>query len=626
MANARSRFWVNITSAFFVIAIVILANLALGGMRWQFDLTEDGRYTLPEAAKRIAAGLDDTLTVTAYISEPLPSYLEFVPRALQTRLEEFAAASNGNFQFSFRSPENEPGLAAELEKHTPPIKPYPLADFVQGRQTTGSYYLWLVFRYGDQESAYHLLEMREALAREGEFLRLLPFQIASKLVKVRNPEAQIGIVSEKKTPPPELQQQLGRDPSDGLAQLRDIIGKHLPPPRDVDLRHGGQIPDDIDMLLLYKPDALGEAETFEIDQFLLKGKRVVVLLDNWSSFDVDRVREWQSGLQSGTMKMRPLQHGMSEWLSHYGVVASPGLIEDPEFSASSVSVNMEVRQDPATQRMVLAPVERRRRISGLLLPQERDKDRNVTGQFSETSPALAGLGRFGMAWAVPLQVNEAALLAHGKSANGAANARAEGLVSTSRGAFVRTITDDNVPVWSEQQSVAPDKTTVGSHPLVVQVSGRFRSAYVGRKWGEDERPPRKGPDGSALPAMPNTAARLDESLEPGQLWVFADSDFCSDYAALTARNLSSQDSMVALQLAMAGFVNVMDGMLIGDDLIEIRRPNIKDRSVDSKSVDDERGSILWQAVGLTPVLLLVLALLWWMLRTAGTRRRTGAEV
>ncbi len=625
MANARSRFWVNITTALFTVAIVVLANLALGGTRWQFDLTEDGRYTLPEAAKRVAGSLDDTLTVTAYISEPLPSYLDFVPRALQTRLEEFAAASNGHFQFSFKSPENEAGLPAELEKHTPPIKPYPLADFVQGKQTTGSYYLWLVFRYGDQESAYHLLEMREALAREGEFLKLLPFQIASKIVKVRNPEAQIGIVSEKKTPPPELQQQLGRDPSDGLAQLREVISRHLPPARDVQLRHGGQIPDDIDMLMLYKPDNMGESELFELDQFLLKGKSLVVLLDNYSTFDVDRVMEWQQGLQSGNMKMRPLNHGMTEWLAHYGVVPSAGVLEDPECSANSVNTSMEVRQDPATQRMMLVPVERRRRIDGLLVPLERDKNKNITGQFSETSPALAGIGRYCAPWAVPLQLDETALQKHGTNEDGSAAVRAEALITTSRNAFVRAISDDKVPVWSEPASTAPENAVRGARPLVVQVSGRFQSAFMGRKWGEDERPPRKGPDGVVLPAMPNSAARIDVSREPGQLWVFADSDFCSDYAAITARNLAAQDATVALQLAMAGFVNVLDGVLVGDELVEIRRPNIKDRTVDTSRVDEERGSILWRTVGLTPILLLGMALLWWLVRSAGTRVRRASE-
>ncbi len=619
MANARSRFWSNILGAVLTVVIAVLANFALGGVSLQLDLTEDQRYTLPDAARRVAARLEDTLTVTAYISEPLPSYLEFVPRALQTRLEEFAAASGGKFQFEFRAPENEPGLAAELEKQTPPIKPYPLADFVQGRQTTGSYYLWMVFRYGEQVASYHLLEMREALAREGEFLRLLPFQIAAKIVKVQNPGAQIGIVSEKKQPPPELAQQLGRDPSDGLAQLREVIGRHLPPPRDVQLKHGTQIPDDIDALIVYKPEGLGEAEVFELDQFLLKGRNVIVLLDNFSIFDVDRVQDWQRGLQTGNMNVRPLQHGLSEWLAHHGIVAGPGVVEDPAASAASVSMNMEVRQDPATQRMVLAPVERRKGLPGLLLLAERDRDRKSTGQFSDASPALAGLGRVCMPFATPLQIDESAIAKQGADADGKPRLKLETLVRTSADAFVRALDKDQLVIWTDGAVNAPDKSTWGSRPLVVQASGRPRSFFLGKKWGEDDRPPRKGPDGTTLPAMPGGPARLDEASAPGQLWVFADSDFCCDYTGLTTRNLSSQEAMAGISLMTAGLVNVLDGMMVGDDLVEIRRPNIKDRSVNTSEIEEVRGSILWWVLGFPSVLLIGFGVVWGIARRVATR-------
>jgi hypothetical protein len=619
MANARSRFWSNICGAALTVIIAVLANFALGGISVQVDLTEDQRYTLPEAARRVAAKLEDTLSVTAYISEPLPSYLEFVPRALQTRLEEFAAASGGKFQFEFRAPENEPGLAAELEKQTPPIKPYPLADFVQGRQTTGSYYLWMVFRYGDQVASYHLLEMREALAREGEFLRLLPFQIAAKIVKVQHPSAQIGIASNKKQPPPELQQQLGRDPADGLAQLREVIGRHLPPPRDVELKHGAQIPDDIDALIVYKPEGLGEAEVFELDQFLLKGRNVIVLLDNYSIFDVDRVQEWQRGLQSGSMNARPLAHGLGEWLAHHGVVVGPGVVEDPAASAASVSMNMEVRQDPATQRMVLAPVERRRALPGILLPAERDRDRQNTGQFSEASPAFAGLGRVCMPFATPLQVDESAIARQGADADGKPRIKLDTLVRTSADAFVRALSGDQLPLWSDASTPAPDKSTWGARPLVVQVSGKPRSFFLGKKWGEEDRPPRKGPDGSTLPSMSGGAARLDEATAFGQLWVFADADFCCDYTGLTARNLSAQEAMTGISLMTAGLVNVLDGMMVGDDLVEIRRPNIKDRSVNSSDVEEARGSILWWVLGFPSVLLVAFGTSWGLARRVATR-------
>ena len=92
--TGSSKFLSWIGTGLLTVALVIVANIGLDDiLKSQWDLTEDDRYTLPAAAETIANRLEDVCTVKCYISDPLPSYLAHVPRALQTRLEEFSVAA-----------------------------------------------------------------------------------------------------------------------------------------------------------------------------------------------------------------------------------------------------------------------------------------------------------------------------------------------------------------------------------------------------------------------------------------------------------------------------------------------------------------------------------------------------
>src|SRR5262245_26012269 len=124
MGSGGSRFWVWIFTGVLVAAIAVVVNFLLVDVRAQHDLTEDKKFTLPAAAERVAQGIEDDFRITAYLSDPLPTYLRHLRRAVETRLEEFRKASGGKLSYEFIAPDEE--LRKELEKRTPKIEPLQL--------------------------------------------------------------------------------------------------------------------------------------------------------------------------------------------------------------------------------------------------------------------------------------------------------------------------------------------------------------------------------------------------------------------------------------------------------------------------------------------------------------------
>ena len=220
--TGSSKFWTWFLTGLLTFLIVGVVNVFIDDVfKSQWDLTEDNRYTLADAAKRISAKLEDVCTIKCYISDPLPSYLAHVPRVLRTRLEEFQSASSDMVEFEFIAPENESEtFIKDLEERK--ITPVQLQDSDGGKRITGAYYVWLVFAYGDQEENLNLLQFGRDVIKEADLLRRLPYEISQKLVKMTNPDASVGIMSEKKIAPQQLQQTglFPKEASDSLMSLR----------------------------------------------------------------------------------------------------------------------------------------------------------------------------------------------------------------------------------------------------------------------------------------------------------------------------------------------------------------------------------------------------------------------
>ena len=630
--GGSGKFWTWLLTGILMVILVVVINLSLGKITYRKDLTDDQRYILQDEARSIAARIEDTCTVTAYLSDPLPTYLRHMPEVLKTRMDEFRDASGNYLRYVVVNPDelttSEQEALAERG-----IKPSPLQDREEGKVSQGLYYAWLKFEYGPKEELVSLFQIGQDVLSDLEFRRALPFQICSRLTKLTATDLEVGVMAEKRIPAQELQAPkeqggLGKDPTDSLSTIKARIESHLEKAADVQTK-GGPVSESIDALVVFRPTDFTERVVFEIDQALMRGQNVVILLDSFSTLDPDRiVTDYVSNLRAGRpIRVRPIESGMASWLKHFGVTIEPGYLEDVN-CPSQQGLQRKVEMTPSGPRQVLKKVTNC--FPGVVVASERDLDKNETGQINSDHPSVAGLGNIGTLFPAALHFDAGALKANSPDAEG------EVVVRTADTVFRRELEGDSVTLVTElEQRKIPDEGQ-GEWPLLISISGEFRSFFAGKTYGEgdaaSDRPPiGTDPDGNPLPATGSEAAKLESSVDSGQLWIFADSDFASDMTFLNpgGRNPLGPGAQMmgvaasrALQQANTALVNVVDQMTLGNDLIEIRKPNLTDRTVRRTEMTEDRDDIRWKALAYGPVLVILFGVLMWILRKV----TTGASI
>src|SRR5687767_11127786 len=73
-----------------------------------------------------------------------------------------------------------------------------------------------------------------------------------------------------------------------------------------------------------------------------------------------------------------------------------------------------------------------------------------------------------------------------------------------------------------------------------------------------------------------------------------------------------------VQVSTAMVMNMVDVASLGPDLVEIRRPRLKDRSVNEEAVREDEGKIRFVNIFLVPLLFVAFGLVWWLVRAAQT--------
>lgn len=615
MKSGSTRFWTSVLTGLLSVLLVAFVVVALEDWDARLDLTEDKRFTLPEAAEHIAAGLEDDLLIEVYLSDSLPSYLRFLPSVLATRLQEFREASGERISFRFIDPAEWPEddeRRADLAARG--IVPAQATDRVEGKVTSGAYYLTLDFRYQDQEERLDLRELGNTLLSESAMLQLLPFQIASRLVKLTKPDIKVGIASKKYNHA--TQQGQPPQPTDGLIDFRQRLTSHVPNIVDVDLANGAAIPDDLTCLIVHRPERYSTETVARLEQYLLGGGRVVVLLDTFSTADHDRQFDLQMAMQpqgQGMLKVRKIDLGaMGTWLEGFGVTASEGYLESVSCVKDQVAMPEIVTLPNGQQIATMRPQVRE--IPHVAVVMEKTEDGDPAGWFDPDSPILAGVGGLGLMTSVPLLLAE-----EGKAPALTKTAAREVLLRTTDETFVRALDGGKFQLLrKEGDGVLPPKEEWKSWPLIVSFRGQFHATMGGNAAGPEGGDETGDEGGDQTPPTEN--ATLTTSSAPGQLWVVADSDFANNWAKVLAlQMLRSAQAESAMRNAQTAVVNLIDSITVGDEIVAMRRPLIADRSMKADKVEKDSASIRLRTVGWPAAALVAFGILVWFLRAVRTR-------
>jgi ABC-type uncharacterized transport system involved in gliding motility auxiliary subunit len=476
--------------------ILVLLNLVLGAARGRIDLTQGNLYTLSEGSRAVLGKLESPVKIRLYFSQggdvPLP--IKAYGRRVEDLLAEFRQAGRGNVLVEKLDP--QPDSDAEDSATLEGVEAQVMAS---GEK----FYLGASVSYTDQKVALSAL----ALDREP----LLEYDLVRAIARaVAQAKPVIGVMSALPVfgmPPSQFTGGQPMEPQVFIGELR----------RDYTVKRVGldpeKIEDDIKVLLVIHPRGIGERAQYALDQFVLRGGKLIALLDPNAYFD-------QMG-QMGGMGGGGTPSSLDRLLKAWGLGFDPG----------KVVLDM----------------------------------RYLTGAGARTLPTLLSLNDNAFAADDITTARLGSLLM--PFAGAFTGKPAEGLSETVliRSSVYSQLVDSFAATMQGEVAIRGFKPSGTEYPLAVRLTGKFKTAFPeGRPTPED-----KG-EKKAAKASDANAAQLKESAADNAVVLVGDSDFINDGAAVQIQEVFGQRIVIPRNGNLA-FAQALVDQFAGDPaLIKLR--------------------------------------------------------
>ncbi|MFC1780386.1 GldG family protein [Patescibacteria group bacterium] len=288
----------NTLSQIFVLVIALLAvNIFSQNFFLRIDLTENKTYTLSEGSKNILSSLDDNVVIQTYFSDNLPPDVIPVIQDVKDIFEEYARYSNGKVQVENVNPKNEDFKTKAREAGVPEIQ---FSELSADKFEVASGFLGASIEYKEGKETLELITD----------VTNLEYDTTSRIYKLKIDEkVKVGFLTghgEKST-------------AADYSSLTKILETQFSI-EQVSLAEGQPInPDEIKVLVIASPTGeFSDRDAFEIDQYIMRGGRVVVLADLYRL-------DFQNPVLNKTAGT------LNELLSSYGVEISESVILDESY-------------------------------------------------------------------------------------------------------------------------------------------------------------------------------------------------------------------------------------------------------------------------------------------------------
>ncbi len=275
------------------LAILIIINLIAINLFARIDLTENQIYSLSEASKKLVAGLDDRLTIKAYMTEDLPFPHNDDARYLRDLLDDYRAYSDGNLQYQFIDPAKEDKEQEAQSYRIPPLQfnvfKNEKAEFIKG-------YKGLVLLYKDQSEVIPFIENTDML--EYDISRAI-----NKLIQDKRPIIAFTTGHGEPTV------------AEGFNYANQMLQREFQV-QYLNLDNLRNIPPEVDALFIVSPqEEFSKWERYLVDQFIMRGGKVAFLIDKFSVQISDQV-------------VIPVDNGLDSLLYFYGAAPKEQLAID----------------------------------------------------------------------------------------------------------------------------------------------------------------------------------------------------------------------------------------------------------------------------------------------------------
>jgi ABC-2 type transport system permease protein len=342
-----------------------------------------------------------------------------------------------------------------------------------------------------------------------------------------------------------MQMQMPPQPPPEFQEVKAVLGQDYEV-RSVDLGSEAGVPSEVDVLLVLKPRDLGDTEIYNLDQYLMRGGRIILCAGNYSA-----------DFGAGRLSLAPVETGLEDWLAHHGVTIDQTLVLDDRNQPLPIP---EVRSTPFGQMRTwtLAPYP--------YLVQVREEG-------FRNSEITASLDSVGIYWGSPLKIDEEAV----------GDLEVMPILESSDRSWT---SDDLASVGFVDYEVPSEGTE--PHLLAAALSGRFKSFFAerpvpGQAPEEEDDPAGEDADeaGAEEPEAPSKVA-LQESPET-RLIVIGNAEFLSDFVARALATVDGGFFIENLRFAQ----NLIDWAGLDNDMLGIRARGLVSRRLERVGKGEE---------------------------------------
>jgi ABC-type uncharacterized transport system involved in gliding motility auxiliary subunit len=252
-----------------LVVVLIAANFIASAFSLRADLTEGSVYTLSPGTREVLAKLEAPVKLRYYYTqsgEAVPVGLKTFAKRVEDLLNEYKAAAKGKVIIEKFNP--EPDSDAEDSAQL---------DGIEGQLTNSGekFYLGLSIAFLDQKASIPVLTPD----RE----RLLEYDITRGIAQVGEAKKPVvGVMSGLPVLGRSLDPVRKQQPTEPWVFAQEL--KKIFDVREVKL-DAQKIDDDIKVLLVIHPRNLSEESEYAIDQFVLRGGKLIAFVDPYAYFD-----------------------------------------------------------------------------------------------------------------------------------------------------------------------------------------------------------------------------------------------------------------------------------------------------------------------------------------------------
>jgi ABC-type uncharacterized transport system involved in gliding motility auxiliary subunit len=511
----KKRFETYLYSAIGVLVMVIIVialNVIVRPLLVRVDMTADKAYTLSEGTKRVLSRLDTPVQVRFYFSQrdaATPVDWKTYAARVEDMLKEYSLLAKGNLEIKKLDP--VPDTEAEDSANVDGIEGQMLQPLGGDR-----IYFGLAVSCLDERATLPFLNP----GRE----RLLEYDLTRAIAQVAKPQKPvIGVMSGLQVfggfNPMMMRMGGGgrTEPWAFISELKaDFDVKEVPLTAD-------KIEDEIRVLLVIYPKGIGETAEYALDQFVLRGGKLIAFLDPLSVMDT-RSADPSNPLQAAANSGASLDRLLKAW----------GVTFDINKVATDKTYFTELGgQDGRPQA----------NPSFLQIPPEAmDTNDVVTSQISRIYLPFSGVFD---------------------------GSPAEGLKKT---VLIRTSPNSDLTekMMAQFGGASQDfKASGKEHPLAIRLTGKFKTAFPD---GKPKGTENKAEDGDEKkPEEPNPADdSLKTSKDDNVVVLVGDSDLLHEQFYARIQNFFGQRVMIPFSQNLTFVQNLVEQLGGDQDLITIR--------------------------------------------------------